>query len=102
MLGYYREPELTAQTFTADGWLHTGDKGEMDAQGNPRITGRVIPPARVHVAGELGVVVGGPLEPPGSRGDPRDQDDDADHQRRCGLGVLGSAHGRCGYRTWNR
>ena len=41
MLGYYREPELTAQTFTADGWLHTSDKGEMDAQGNLRITGRV-------------------------------------------------------------
>jgi long-chain acyl-CoA synthetase len=41
MLGYYRESELTAQTFTADGWLHTGDKGEMDAQGNLRITGRV-------------------------------------------------------------
>ncbi|MEI6028146.1 MAG: AMP-binding protein [Betaproteobacteria bacterium] len=41
MLGYYREPELTAQTFTADGWLHTGDQGDMDAQGNLRITGRV-------------------------------------------------------------
>ena len=41
MLGYYKEPELTKQTFTADGWLHTGDKGAMDPEGNLRITGRV-------------------------------------------------------------
>jgi long-chain acyl-CoA synthetase len=41
MLGYFKEPELTAQAFTADGWLHTGDKGELDAEGNLRITGRV-------------------------------------------------------------
>ena len=41
MLGYYKEPELTRQTFTADGWLHTGDKGQLDAEGNLRITGRV-------------------------------------------------------------
>jgi long-chain acyl-CoA synthetase len=41
MLGYYKEPELTAQAFTADGWLHTGDKGQMDANGCLRITGRV-------------------------------------------------------------
>ena len=41
MLGYYKEPELSKQTLTADGWLKTGDKGAMDGEGNLRITGRV-------------------------------------------------------------
>ena len=41
MLGYYLEPELTAQAFTADGWLHTGDKGTISADGYLKITGRV-------------------------------------------------------------
>ena len=41
MLGYYKEPELTRDAFTADGWLHTGDKGGIDAEGNLKITGRV-------------------------------------------------------------
>lgn len=41
MLGYYKEPELTRQAFTSDGWLRTGDKGQIDAQGNLWITGRV-------------------------------------------------------------
>lgn len=41
MLGYFKEPELTKEAFTADGWLHTGDKGQLDAEGNLRITGRV-------------------------------------------------------------
>jgi long-chain acyl-CoA synthetase len=41
MLGYYKEPELSRQTLTDDGWLRTGDKGQLDAEGNLRITGRV-------------------------------------------------------------
>ena len=41
MLGYYKEPELSRQAFTPDGWLHTGDKGSFDAEGNLKITGRV-------------------------------------------------------------
>jgi long-chain acyl-CoA synthetase len=41
MLGYYKEPELTRAGLTDDGWLHTGDKGALDAEGNLKITGRV-------------------------------------------------------------
>ncbi len=41
MLGYYKEPGLTKDALTDDAWLHTGDKGALDAQGNLRITGRV-------------------------------------------------------------
>ena len=41
MLGYYKEPGLTKDTYTADGWLKTGDKGAIDAEGNLKITGRV-------------------------------------------------------------
>ena len=40
MLGYLDDPEQTAETIDADGWLHTGDIGVMDAHGNIDITDR--------------------------------------------------------------
>ncbi|OWY22450.1 long-chain fatty acid--CoA ligase [Sphingobacteriales bacterium UPWRP_1] len=40
MKGYYLEPQLTAQTITPDGWLHTGDLGEWVNDKFLKITGR--------------------------------------------------------------
>lgn len=40
MSGYYKNPESTAQAIDKDGWLHTGDLGIMDAEGNLFIKGR--------------------------------------------------------------
>ena len=41
MLGYYKEPELTAACYTDDGFFKTGDRGEYSPDGLLRITGRV-------------------------------------------------------------
>jgi len=41
MSGYYKNPEETAKALQADGWLHTGDLGHMDADGFVFVTGRL-------------------------------------------------------------
>ncbi len=76
MQGYCNNPEATAKAFTADGWLRTGDLGELTAEGRLRMVGRLkdvfrvggenVAPAEVeevllsHPAVETAQVVGVP------------------------------------------
>jgi long-chain acyl-CoA synthetase len=39
--GYWEDAALSAEVFDAEGWLHTGDRGELSASGQLRITGRL-------------------------------------------------------------
>ena len=76
MRGYYNNPEANAKVFTADGWLRTGDLGELNADGRLRMSGRLkdlfrvggenVAPAEVeevllaHPAVEIAQVIGVP------------------------------------------
>ena len=51
MKGYHNKPEETAKTLTSDGWLRTGDMGELTEDGYIRITGRLR--EMIKVAGEM-------------------------------------------------
>src|SRR5690554_5496348 len=41
MMGYYKDEEKTRESFTEDGFLRTGDKGEIDDMGRLKLTGRI-------------------------------------------------------------
>ena len=41
MLGYWNDPERTAEAIDAEGWMHTGDLGTIDAEGYGNVVGRI-------------------------------------------------------------
>lgn len=51
MKGYHNKPEETGKALTSDGWLRTGDMGELTSEGYIRITGRLR--EMIKVAGEM-------------------------------------------------
>ncbi len=57
--GYWQEPDATAACVDPEGWLHTGDLGEIDADGSVRVTGRT---REIIVTAGGKNVVPGPLE----------------------------------------
>ena len=76
LTGYYKDPEKTAESIDADGWLHTGDLGSLDADGQIMFHGRTKDMLKVggenvaaaeieavlnaHPAVELAQIVGAP------------------------------------------
>ena len=68
MSGYFDDPEATAAAIDADGWLHTGDVGFLDAEGNLAITDRL---KDMYVSGRVQRLPGrgrGRAAPPSRRG----------------------------------
>ncbi|KAK8042320.1 acetyl-CoA synthetase-like protein [Apiospora phragmitis] len=46
--GYYRDPAATADAFTPDGWIRTGDRASIDSEGNLILAGRLKDVVNIH------------------------------------------------------